>query len=52
MAPSAAFGSDESSGVKNAIVANTMLVVTVEARGVRAPAASLTAVLEKPPVTG
>ena len=51
-APSAALGSELSSGVKKAIVASTIAAVMIEASGVRAPAVSLTAVREKPPVTG
>ena len=52
IAPRTAFGSDVSSGVRKAIVASTISAVTIEARGVRAPAVSLTAVRENPPVTG
>jgi hypothetical protein len=40
------------SGVKNTTVTRTRSAVMIEASGVRAPAASLTAVREKPPVTG
>ncbi len=52
MAPSAAWGSVSNSGVKNATVASTIPAVMMEASGVRAPAVSLTAVRENPPVTG
>ena len=52
MAPSAAWGSVSNSGVKKTTVARTMPAVMIEATGVRAPAVSLTAVRENPPVTG
>ena len=49
---SVVYGSEERSGVKKAIVTNTTTVVNIEASGVRAPAESLTAVRENPPVMG
>ena len=52
IAPRAAVGSDVNTGVRKAIVARTIPAVMSEARGVRAPAVSFTAVREKPPVTG
>ena len=52
IAPSAAFGNDARTGVNATIVITTISAVKIDANGVREPAASLTAVREKPPVTG
>ena len=52
VAPSAAWGSDANTGVRNSTVGMISRAATIDASGVRVPAASLTAVREKPPVTG